>query len=162
MESCGKWFKDENLNLEKLPYDGKELRLDGYYYFLQDGRIYSTYFFYKNGVIINGEAADPNASDPIAFMDSVFHTESFSDQIKEIKTGWGVFQIQNDCIVFERWLISEGGHPIGRFSGNILNDTTFIITKRENPYSGNVYQENNLYHFHAFSPKPDSTNVFIP
>lgn len=159
---CGKWNKDEELTLAKQPYNGNSLRLDGYYYFLQNGNVYSSYFFYRNGVVINGEAADPNSPDPIAFMDTVFSSESFADQIKRGKTRWGVFQIQGDSIVFERWLLSEGGLPIGRFYGNIINDTTFIITKREHPYSGKEYQQNDLYHFHAFSPKPDSTNVFIP
>ena len=162
LSSCGKWNKDEELTLEKQPYNGNELRLDGYYYYMKDGKIFSTCIFYKNGVMINGGGADPNNTNPIAFLDTVFSASFFSDQIKKDKTRWGVFQIQDNSIVFENWLISEGSRPIGRFSGNILNDTTFVITMQENPYSGNVYPINNLYHFRAFSPKPDSTNVFIP
>ncbi|MBQ3710377.1 MAG: hypothetical protein II887_06715 [Bacteroidales bacterium] len=159
---CGKWNKDEELTLTRQPYNGNTLRVDGYYYFLQNGNVYSSYFFYRNGVVINGEAADPNSPDPIAFMDEVFSSESFADQIKRRKTRWGLFEIQGDSIVFERWVIAEGGYPVMRFSGNILNDTTFVITRAEYPQSGKVFQQNDLYHFHAFSPKPDSTNVFIP
>lgn len=162
IEGCGKWNKDEDLTLKKHPYNGNEFRLDGYYYFLQKEKIFSTYFFFRNGVVINGEAADPNSPDPIAFMDEVFSSESFADQIKRGKTRWGLFEIQGDSIVFERWVIAEGGYPVMRFSGNILNDTTFVITRAEYPQSGKVFQQNDLYHFHAFSPKPDSTNVFIP
>ena len=159
---CGKWYKDEELTLEKQPYNGNELRLDGYYYYrLDDGRIWNTYFYYHNGIMLYGIETD-TLDENLDKYDAWYRTRDFLDYIKKSKSRWGLFQIHGDSIVFERLLIDDGGFPVGRFSGNILNDTTFIITKEENPYSGNVYPKNELYHFRALSPKPDSTNVFIP
>ena len=55
---CKKWFEDEELTLPKTPYTGDELRTDGYYYNMEDGKIWSTYFFYRNGVLLYGAGTD--------------------------------------------------------------------------------------------------------
>ena len=58
MSSCSKWLENEKLTLQKTPYTGNELRTDGYYYDMEDGKIWSTYFFYRNGILHCGIASD--------------------------------------------------------------------------------------------------------
>lgn len=161
MFSCTKWHEDEELTLPKTPYTGNELRLDGYYYDIEDEKIWSTYFFYRNGILHYGIASDTLEND-LDKYDTWFASDYYSEHLRKDRRRWGLFEIYNDSIVFERWGILEGGDPVLRFSGRILNDTTFIITKCENPHSGETCQKNDLYHFRQFSPKPDSTNMFIP
>ena len=160
MGSCNKW-ENEKMTLVRQPYNSNELRLDGYYYDMEDGKICSTYFFYRNGILHYGIASDTLDNDLVKY-DAWFASEYYSEHLRSGRRRWGVFEIHDDSIVFERWGILEGGDPVLRFSGRILNDTTFIITKCENPHSGDVCQEQDLFHFRQFSPKPDSTNMFIP
>jgi len=50
-------------------------------------------------------------------------------------------------------------------SGKILNDTTFVLTSVERsgkPWTKEEELYRKKYHFRKFSPKPDSTNRFIP
>lgn len=158
---CKKWFEDEELTLPKTPYTGDELRTDGYYYNMEDGKIWSTYFFYRNGVLLYGAGTD-TLDDNLDKYDDWFVSEAFLEYIKTNKRRWGLFEIHDDSIVFERWVMAEGGFPVLRFSGNIIDDTTFIITRSEYPHQGDVYNKNEVFHFRHFSPKPDSTNIFIP
>ena len=161
---CDKWLKDEELTLVKEPYNGNELRLDGYYYHsdTSDNHIFDSYFFYRNGVVICGPGTPLNASDHFAYLEQGFAADYFAENNKRLKHRWGVFQIHDNKIVFERWAIAEGSKPVIKYSGNIIDDTTFIITKCENPHTGEMFGKNDTYHFRAFSPQPDSTNVFIP
>ncbi len=158
---CKKWFKDEELTIVRQSYNGTELKLNGYYYHEKEGVIGKTYFFYRNGVMLYGIGTD-TLDDDLEKYDEWFISETFLNFIKTNKRRWGLFKIHDDSIVFERWVMAEGGFPVLRFSGNIINDTTFRITKSEYPHHGEMYERNDVFHFHAFSPKPDSTNVFIP
>lgn len=160
MESCIKW-EDEPLTIKKKPYEGLELRTDGYYYNMEDDKIWYTYFFYRNGVLLYGAGTD-TLDDNLDKYDEWFVSEAFLEYIKTNKRRWGLFEIHDDSIVFERWVMAEGGFPVLRFSGNIIDDTTFIITRSEYPHQGDVYNKNEVFHFRSLSPKPDSTNTFIP
>lgn len=46
--------------------------------------------------------------------------------------------------------------------GEIQNDTTFVITKAIRPKTDETLVLNEVFHFRAFAPKPDSTNNVIP
>ena len=161
ISGCKKWFKDEELTLVKQSYSGNDLRLDGYYYYEDNGKIWRTYFFYRDGVMLYGAGTD-TLDNNLEKYDTWFASDFFLEYIKTNKRRWGLFEIHNDSILFERWVFDEMGLPVLRFSGNIINDTTFVITRRESPYTGKEFEENELYHFRQFSPKPDSTNTFIP
>lgn len=161
MGGCKKWLKDEELTLNRQPYNSNELKIDGYYYYLENRKIWKTYFFYRNGTLHYGIASDTLDNDLVKY-DAWFASDYYSNIIKTDHNRWGLFQIHDDSIVLERWSIQEGGDPVLRVSGHILNDTTFVMTRSEYPYSGEVYQHDLTYHFHQFSPKPDSTNTFIP
>ena len=155
--SCRKILlgQDDELSLQRQDYYGKELRLDGIYYHEIVGgeyRIYQRYALFRNGVIrdLGGtkEIDDPRIP-----------SGSYKDE-------WGVFQINNNEIKFERWIPSAGGgiNPAYLSSGTIINDSTFQITQRyrnQNGQKTEVSAEYEIYHFKAFSPKPDSTNSFI-
>ena len=87
----------------------------------------------------------------------------FSKKSFQKKHDWGTFQINKDSIVFERWYPAEVSKSYYR-SGKILNDTTFVITESYRLRNGKKKEwreKNEVYHFKAFSPKPDSTNRFI-
>jgi len=158
MASCEKWLKDEDLTMARMPYCGQEIRIDGYYYYLYNGRVLDTYFFYRNGVIISAHGA--SGSHPLDELDVEFHSDSFVHSLH--KYDYGVFQIINDSIVWEVWELIQGPKSVLRFSGKILSDTSFVINQMELPHSGQVYPRHEVSYFHEFFPKPDSTNIYIP
>lgn len=152
--------KDKELTLSIQPYYGNELRLDGYYYYLNDsmGMVFDTYFFYQNGVCIYGNSF--HQEEVFEYMNYIFLSDFFLNNMT--KDNYGAFVIQDDSIVIEKWALTQGPKPVSRYTGRILNDTTFIINQYRNPYTDEREQLNNLFHFHAFSPKPDSTNTYVP
>jgi hypothetical protein len=155
--SCDKLFPDDKLSLHQTPYTGSELRIDGYYYNYFEGWRINTHFFYANGIIRYGGGGSSSF-------------QEFEERIKnstilpgDTKTEWGVFIVNNDIIKFEKWYPSSGGGaPAYVREGRILNDTTFHITisYRSNGSERRIKDE--IYHFKQYSPKPDSTNEFIP
>jgi hypothetical protein len=161
--SCDKEvFSDDELTLNKMSYTGNQLRIDGYYYLFdsQSNTITATYFFYEDGTALHGGGWP--YENQFEGLESNFSAENWQEKIKENKLKWGVFQIEGDEISFERWYPSSGGPtPAYIRSGEILNDTTFVITKSVRPKTGEEKELNEVYHFRAFSPKPDSTNSFI-
>jgi hypothetical protein len=82
------------------------------------------------------------------------------------KYNYGRFLIENDNIKFERWYPGSPPLPAYIRSGTILNDTTFVITEIYRMKNGNKTEvetgRNEIYHFKQFSPKPDSTNRYVP
>jgi hypothetical protein len=161
--SCDKeTLQDDELTLNKMPFTGNQLRIDGYYYSIdsQSNTIKASYFFYKDGTVLHGGGWP--YENQFEGLESNFSSESWQENIKENKLKWGVFQIDGDKISFERWYPSSGGpSPAYIRSGEIQNDTTFIITKSVRPKTGEEKVLNEVYHFKAFSPKPDSTNSFV-
>ena len=155
-------FKDDDFRLLPLtPYIGNQLRIDGYYYRVADGSnfkegsIYSTFLFYENGITLNSGGVENNleAMDEYIKRCTDYH-------FQKSKIGWGVFVIEDNTIKIEYWYPGPPHHFYMR-EGVILNDTTFHITKsyRSNGKEQKIKDE--IYHFRQFSPKPDSTNVFI-
>ncbi len=143
---------DAVLTMQKTPYTGNELRIDGYYYTVTqnfEGDLYQVYFFYSNGVYrycgtfknlndISGDWGDGNS-----------------------RLLWGYFEVRDSTFRFERWQVTA---TVER-SGVILNDSAFRITQRrltsgESP-NPQVESIDELYHFVEYSPKPDSVNRFL-
>ncbi len=94
------------------------------------------------------------------FSDGTYYNEYAKDD----KTHWGVFLISGSTIEYERWVSPNGmgATPVYRYTGTILNDTTFQMYSSccvdgtdENPY-------NYVFKFKQFRSKPDSTCSFIP
>jgi hypothetical protein len=155
---CSKIFSDAELSIQRVNYTGSELRTDGYY-FRQEAEYNQTLamFLFRNGVVLSARA--------YGSLDlSIVESEMIQryNTIRNDKMGWGVFLIADNQILIEQWNASTGHSlPIIKRKGYIENDTTFRIA--ETYYSDiekTEYREF-IWHFREFSPKPDSTNVFI-
>jgi hypothetical protein len=88
-------------------------------------------------------------------------TEERIEWHKKQKDLWGIFSINSNNILIERWSFAGLGWKSTVIeSGTIINDTSFTITKWDDSHAGitNAHYE---YFFYPYSPKPDSTNVFI-
>ena len=159
--SCDKEvLADEALTLKKIPYSSNQLRINGYYFQEKDDNIFTIYFFYDDGTILYGGGSFP--LNEIEDYESQFKSPEWISSVKASKIRWGVFQITDNKISFEKWYPSSGGPaPVYIRSGEILNDTTFLITKSIRSKTGEAKDLNEVYHFKEFSPKPDSTNNFV-
>ena len=158
MSCCSSLFPDEKLSMQRKDYLGSELRMDGYYYcYFEKTDITSIYFLFRNG-IIRCAGSYSRYNEDNREQEMVSYYDKFTP-----KTDWGIFVIDGNKIQYEKWVEAPSGvnASINRCSGYIENDTIFYIT--ESYYSGNgkTEQVNRVYHFREFSPKPDSTNVFI-
>ena len=150
LSSC----KDDELTLQRMPYDGDELRLDGYYH--RKNPNLEIYFFYSNGIVRYGGGGY------LSFEEVEYHILNNQIVFGNSKTDWGIFFINGKTIKFERWYPSSGGGvPTYVREGIILNDTTFHITVSYRSDGKERREENEMYYFRQFSPKPDSTNNFI-
>jgi hypothetical protein len=157
LAGCNRLFPDEELLLPRTNYEGT-LKISGYYYYYQQdptGTIVK--YLFRNGIILSGY-----------FFSTIDLNEVEIEMIKEYnllqkdKSRWGVFVINGNTIQYSGWSTSVGGGlPTGKCIGTIENDTTFCITKSINS-DGREFERNDVYHFRQFSPKPDSTNNFIP
>ncbi|MDO9154524.1 MAG: hypothetical protein Q7U47_12625 [Paludibacter sp.] len=166
--SCGccssEFMSGENLTLPKKEYKGTELRIDGYYYceyigFGSNDIYVRTYFFYENGIVQYGGATKKTE---LANLEAQFMTMEWQMSNRKYKHRWGLFNIDGDKIIFERWYPNSPGQPkVYVNEGKIVNETTFHITAFYRPDGSERIEQDETYHFKQFSPKPDSTNVFI-
>jgi hypothetical protein len=160
MASCtSKINQDEPLTISKRDIVGSPLKLNGYYYLQEPDSqsiISRVLFLYSNGVILDRGAYNTNN---LSVVDSILLANL--NKTTYTKRSWGIININNFDIIMESWATQTSVYKRFREEGNILNDTTFNIDKIFG--SNNKIQPlNNTYHFHQFSPKPDSTNNFIP
>ncbi|MCK5742689.1 MAG: hypothetical protein KAH48_10760 [Chlorobi bacterium] len=160
--SCTFWEDDDELSMYRMPYDGTELRIDGYYYEKStddygEERIH-VYFFYNNGVLLNGLSMK---IEDIERNENNFRNGDFHSHAQKYKHDWGVFQIHGDSISLERWYPDYPVTPAYISIGRILNDTTFYIYKSIRSNGSEKRSEDETYHFKKFDGKPDSTNKFI-
>ncbi len=158
---CKKDKLDDKLSLSKIFYVGNGLRTDGYFFQQKDGYYYTLYCFYKNGIILY--LGGGYSQNDIVELEAKIRDGRFYNFAKNTKDYWGVFQIIGYRIQFERWYPSSGGSlPAYIRTGLILNDTTFYISLSTRSNGSEASNEKETYHFKKFSPKPDSTNSFIP
>lgn len=148
--SSGKCSKDD-LQIERKNYSGANLRIDGVYY---NNHQKAHFFLYRDGVFFDGGTG---------FNGSINELIKFYSQKENYRTAyelpyrWGVFKIENDEILIEKWVSGDafGRYITSKFSGVIINDTTLLLN-----HPAEVIGTDTFY-FHKFSPKPDSTNTFI-
>jgi len=159
---CSFILKPDPLSLPRVEYTGTNLRIDGYYYeqyTASNGIEYMTVlFFYRNGILLEGETF-PKGKLPE--KEQNYLSEEWINVVRKHRDFWGVFHVTGNNMKFEKWYPSERPTTSIR-EGVIFNDTTFRITKVYRPDGSNLKSEDRIYLFKAFSPKPDSTNRFIP
>jgi len=157
--SCSKRL--DELMMNKSPYTGSELRIDGYYMSSPNSSMdVGVGVFYRDGVCIHFFFR-PETLDTMNYIESEFLlNESFINDAKSKPSWLGVFEINDESLNFETW---EAGRNITTFNhfADILNDTTFILRERVDNLLSSSSTENLTYRFKEFSPKPDSTNMFI-
>ena len=154
---CKDWFKDDSFSLKKENYNGSEIRTDGYYYmFSKEHKVYPIILFYGNGIVHNRFTV---VSLSLLENEMKTNANTFNNGFKD---NWGLFVIDRTEIKVEN-IIAMGG--LSRFAytdyGEILNDTTIYFYKHKESYSNYSEVMDDTLHFKQFSPKPDSTNVFI-
>jgi hypothetical protein len=157
--SCKKnVFKDDGLTINKELNNTDNLCLGGYFY-TDYGDIKRIMFLYQDGVILSGgDVFEENLTE----LEYSFIDGSFLKRNGDKRLYWGVYIIDDDIIKFEKWYPSSGGGmPVYLHQGEILNDSTFVITKSIRSKTGEEKELDETYHFKPFSPKPDSTNNFI-
>lgn len=158
--SCKDWFEDEDFSLTREEYSGEEIRIDGYYYnyFTQGSDLASITIFYRNGIVIDGIGGGST----LVEFENKFSNGSFYQNITKVKDVWGLYRVEDKLIMIERIVAMGGFNRIAYTDyGEILNDTTIHFYKHKESYKNVFENRNDTLHFKQFSPKPDSTNVFI-
>lgn len=161
----------DELQMQRKPYLGNELRIDGYYYsniltvkgINYIGNHIFIAVFYRNGVCYNIGSRDIREDESISDFLGNLEREVLLDAnyIKRLCSKGntiGVFQVNNSILEMET--LETSVFPTFKHYGEILNDTTFIL-KTINSKNGKVVRENMTYKFKQLSPKPDSTCVYI-
>ena len=146
--SCVETLPDEELTMKKTSYNGKEIRVDGYYKgSIANYNTYSNLIFYSNGVLLSFDYIKSN--------ENKLQNFSFIENIRTRKSNWGLFQITRDTVFIQVWRLNDYIYQniIFNYKCVIKNDTTLF----------RIYNNGDTtkYNFNKFSPKPDSTNVFI-
>lgn len=149
VQSCKRSYSDEELTINKIVYTGTDIRLDGCYVSDSDElKKYNAYkFFYSNGVYFGfSDMPNINSRSQITNIDYKSNYKGY----------WGLFQVQNKTIIVQTWKMSDVNSQfiIQNRAYKIINDTTLSCDLLND---GDI----TYYHFKPFSPKPDSTNVFI-
>lgn len=137
-----------------------KIRLDGYYVVYDNVGIKDKnrqFFLYENRIVSGGAYIRLDAFDK---KSEEFYR--YVTPLKDDRSHWGLFTINQDEIKLEKWEPSNGGGMKTVISsGVVLNDTTFILTERFNHYSHKIDAIQDTFRFHHYYPKPDSTNRFI-
>lgn len=161
--ACIKWHP---IRMIRISYTGKDLRMDGYYYtdayYDEPKNSYSRGYiiFYRNGFCVVGGAINMTSPDDFAFLEKrlIEHVEYATNYKYEAN----FFKIHGLDIEIEGY---QTGSLLERDTfcdyGEILNDTTFVIKKYRENYSGKESEMNKTYHFRHYLPKPDSTCVYM-
>lgn len=105
----------------------------------------------------------PHAGDGYTFdIEEKFANGQLYEKLKANKYCWGLFNITGNSIQFERYYPSDNLSKKAYVrSGEILNDTTFRITKSIRSDGTEEKVKDEIFYFKQFSPKIDSTNNWI-
>ena len=150
IQSCLRTLPDEALTMARIPYTGKEIRLDGCYISdpFESNKNCEYDFFYSNGIFLG-------FSD-VLNINNLTQVTGGIDIYRKNKDVWGVFQVENNIIKAQLWKSNVDAIQliVQNRTYKIINDTTLSIDLLND---GDI----RYYHFKNFIPKPDSTNTFI-
>lgn len=79
-----------------------------------------------------------------------------------IKTNWGIYKFEGNNLEIQHWLPSKSCHEVQTLKGNVVNDSTFVITSFVSTKDSKVNEVKATYKFVPFSLKADSIVSFIP
>jgi len=144
--------------LFRTAYIGNELDVASGVYVRRgiDNDLGDPHFFYRDGVsMYTGEISQTKLEE--------FRSNGEWGGLFMSKSRYGVFEISDGNIRFEEWLEPVGNDPYKTivFKGAITSDTSFVITEVINNEREETYMRNYVYELERFSPKPDSTNMFV-
>lgn len=147
LASCNKY---EPLHFPRTPYEGNELRTDGFWYHVSYSQYdwmsdwMNLYFLYRDGTLLM--ATSPSTTNPSeVLIDSIsFHGYDYNKQIH-----WGLFEVEGDTLKWSKWFWPNPAPGIAVLTTfEIINDTCF-----KNEREG----VEEYYYFYPFDYKPDST-----
>ena len=143
----------EPLTLQRMDYSLNNLKTQGYFY--SKGDHFHCFFLYKNGIVYFYSTSAANFLE----LENKISNQEIIKIDQKLQYVWGVFKINNDEIMIERWLPGVGGpYPTQLLKGQILNDTTIAISGlRGRKYASEI----DTFKFRFLEQKPDSTNAFI-
>lgn len=150
-------FTDDKLSMLRVDNVSSSLRLDGVYLYEDSLGIVALYYFYENGVVLSrGSVHRDQLEDRLTRLET-----ADTDKYKNIKFLWGRYAISQSAIRFERWYPSEKPYRAFMKEGEIINDSTFVITKSHRP-NGKIRRSlQETYSFREMSKKPDHTNRWV-
>lgn len=149
------------LELERVDNKGNKIKLDGFYFQdykndLDETYAYSFIFFYKNGVFLSKLIYGNDFSNLLSFLsnDGLIHgveNDAGPPNVYRLPFHWGIYQINDIEIIFERWISTPGWRPYETTTGKmkILDMNTLLI------------QNDTLKYYH-YKSKPDSVSCFFP
>jgi hypothetical protein len=142
--------EDKTFSTSKIPYNGNQLKINGYYYgdtLVTENRptIVRINYFFQNGIVIYSGAnlEQLTLSTPALFLNTT--------NLNASKESWGVFRIVSNKLSMESW-IPRLFDCLGTIQdeAEIINDSTYLLKRT-----------NKIYRFRSSIIKPDSTNSFI-
>ena len=140
MSGCDKY---EPLHFPRTPYEGNELRTDGFWYHVKHSGMsdrMTVYFMYRDGTLLM--AAAPRTTNLCEITADDILCQSYNNQ-----TDWGVFVVENDTLKWSEWFWPNPAPGIAVLTTfEIVNDTCIKRTRDED-----------YYYFYPFDYKPDST-----
>jgi hypothetical protein len=154
--------KDETFSFQRLINKTQTIKLKGYYYsYLNNNTQKNIFFFYENGLFIDIQTFENKTFEEIeAFCSSEFFLKR---QLNVLKRMYGIYKIENKKLTIESYYLKGTAHGVANYYCNIINDSAFqIMNISDHNSNTDVSSENRIYHFRQYSPKPDSTNSFIP
>lgn len=150
-------LKETSLTIPRAFNKDNSIRLNGYYAFKYSDGI-RIYFLYENGTVLYGSSTTESE---LANLEESYKEGSFYERVEDLQYYWGVYKIDGDKIQLNMWSPSDRPYRTFLKEGEITTDRTFRLTFVKWSTRKEVSEIEELYEFKAFSPKPDSTNVFI-
>ena len=156
LSSCDR--SDEEFSIKRKDYLGNEIKTNGYFYsYDSTSSTTSIKFLYRNGVVLSGGRYSLHDLD---IIESEILSGTFIDN--DNKYNWSPFEVNNKTLIIETYYSNPPSSKLltMRSFYDIQNDTTIVLKRVDHPgYKNEVY--NTFWHFKQFSPKPDSTNIYI-
>ena len=148
----------DSLSLERQRYEGDALLLDGYYHRTTKSGNIQVLFFYRNGVVLHG---GDNRPQTFSETEERYGNGRYYEMTKDQETNWGLFRVDSLTIEFEMWYPGDAYWVPYVSSGDIVDDTTFRITKSFRSDGAKLANENKIFSYRSCAPKPDSIVSFF-